>query len=507
MLRSLSTTAAVFAKRAAAPSIATRVLSRGMAFPAGQKELLNRSLKEQDPEMFDIIEREKKRQRESIVLIASENFTSRSVMGALGSILQNKYSEGYPGARYYGGNEQIDMSERLCQKRALEAFNLDPNEWGVNVQPLSGAPANLYVYGALMKPHERLMGLDLPHGGHLSHGYQTETKKISMVSSYFETLPYQIDQTTGIIDYDGLEKNAKIYRPKIIIAGASAYPREIDYARMRKIADDCGAYLMSDMAHISGLVAADVLKSPFPYSDIVTTTTHKSLRGPRGALIFYRKGVRKTDKKGNKIMYDLENPINQSVFPGHQGGPHNHTIAALAVALKQTKDATYKEYQQQVLKNSKAFAKAFTKLGYDMSSGGTDTHLILVDLRSKGIDGARVERILELVNIASNKNTVAGDKSAMIPGGIRVGTPAMTSRGLDEKDFEQVASFIDRAVNIAKDANAKVGSKKVKDFKDFVADGKHIPEIQALRKEVETFARKFPTAGFSEEEMLPQYRD
>ncbi|KAF9106414.1 glycine hydroxymethyltransferase shm1 [Mortierella sp. GBA35] len=491
MLRSLTSTAAVFAKRAATPAIATRVLSRGMAFPAGQKELLNRSLKEQDPEMFDIIEREKKRQRESIVLIASENFTSRSVMGALGSILQNKYSEGYPGARYYGGNEQIDMSERLCQKRALEAFNLDSDEWGVNVQPLSGAPANLYVYGALMKPHDRLMGLDLPHGGHLSHGYQTDTKKISMVSSYFETFPYQIDQKTGVIDYDTLEKNSKLYRPKIIIAGASAYPREIDYARMRKIADDCGAYLMSDMAHISGLVAADVLKSPFPYSDIVTTTTHKSLRGPRGALIFYRKG----------------NPINTSVFPGHQGGPHNHTIAALAVALKQTKDATYKEYQQQVLKNSKAFADAFTKLGYEMSSGGTDTHLILVDLRSKGIDGARVERVLELVNIASNKNTVAGDKSAMIPGGIRVGTPAMTSRGLDEKDFEQVASFIDRAVVIAKEANGKAGGKKVKDFKEYVADGKHIPEIQALRKEVETFARKFPTAGFSEDEMLPQYRD
>ncbi|KAG0085358.1 glycine hydroxymethyltransferase shm1 [Podila epicladia] len=506
MFRTLSSTAAAFAKRAATPAMSTRVLSRGMAFPAGQKELLNRSLKEQDPEMFDIIEREKKRQRESIVLIASENFTSRSVMGALGSILQNKYSEGYPGARYYGGNEQIDMSERLCQKRALEAFDLNPEEWGVNVQPLSGAPANLYVYGALMKPHERLMGLDLPHGGHLSHGYQTETKKISMVSSYFETFPYQINQETGVIDYDTLEKNSKLYRPKIIVAGASAYPREIDYVRMRKIADGCGAYLMSDMAHISGLVSAGVLASPFPYSDIVTTTTHKSLRGPRGALIFFRKGVRGTDKKGNKIMYDLENPINQSVFPGHQGGPHNHTIAALAVALKQTKTETFKEYQHQVLANSKAFAEAFTKLGYKMSSGGTDTHLILVDLRSKGIDGARVERVLELVNIASNKNTVAGDKSAMVPGGIRVGTPAMTSRGLDEKDFAKVAGFIDRAVQIAKDANGKVGSKKVKDFKDYVADGKHIPEIQALRKEVEEFARKFPTAGFSEDEMLPEYR-
>ncbi|KAI8361597.1 serine hydroxymethyltransferase [Mortierella sp. GBAus27b] len=476
-----------------------------MAFPAGQKELLNRPLKEQDPEMFDIIEREKKRQRDSIVLIASENFTSRSVMNTLGSILQNKYSEGYPGARYYGGNENIDMSERLCQKRALEAFNLNPEEWGVNVQPLSGAPANLYVYGALMKPHDRLMGLDLPHGGHLSHGYQTPTKKISMVSSYFETLPYEINQETGVIDYDALEKNSKLYRPKIIIAGASAYPREIDYVRMRKIADGCGAYLMSDMAHISGLVAADVLTSPFPYSDIVTTTTHKSLRGPRGALIFYRKGVRGQDKKGNPIKYDLEDPINASVFPGHQGGPHNHTIGALAVALKQTKTETFKEYQQQVLKNSKAFAEAFTKLGYKLSSGGTDTHLILVDLRSKEIDGSRVERVLELANIASNKNTVAGDKSAMNPGGIRVGTPAMTSRGLTEKDFEQVAKFIDRGVGIAKELKAKAPSKLLVDFKKFVGDGSQIPEIQQLRKDVADFSRQFPTAGFSEDEM--QYRD
>lgn len=359
----------------------------------------------------------------------------------------------------------------------------------------------------MQSPHQKRMLTIHDSLDSLSHGYQTDTKKISMVSSYFETFPYQIDQKTGVIDYDTLEKNSKLYRPKIIIAGASAYPREIDYVRMRKIADGCGAYLMSDMAHISGLVAADVLRSPFPYSDIVTTTTHKSLRGPRGALIFFRKGVRGTDKKGNKIMYDLENPINSSVFPGHQGGPHNHTIAALAVALKQTKTETFKEYQHQVLANSKAFANAFTKLGYEMSSGGTDTHLILVDLRSKGIDGARVERVLELVNIASNKNTVAGDKSAMIPGGIRVGTPAMTSRGLDEKDFAQVAGFIDRAVKIAKEANTKAAGKKVKDFKEYVADGSHIPEIQDLRKEVEVFARQFPTAGFSEDEMLPQYRN
>jgi glycine hydroxymethyltransferase len=248
-------------------------------------------------------------------------------MEALGSVFQNKYSEGYPNKRYYGGNENIDQVELLCQERALKAFGLSPEEWGVNVQALSGAPANLYVYGALLKPHDRLMGLDLPHGGHLSHGYQTPSKKISMVSSYFETLPYRVN-SNGIVDYDKLLENALLYRPKIIIAGASAYSRNWDYKKMNEIANQVGAYLMSDMAHISGLVSAGVVPSPFPYSDIVTTTTHKSLRGPRGALIFYRKGTRQLSKGfiqliiGKTVPYDLENPINFSVFPGHQGGKH-----------------------------------------------------------------------------------------------------------------------------------------------------------------------------------------
>ncbi|KAI8582316.1 hypothetical protein K450DRAFT_228397 [Umbelopsis ramanniana AG] len=477
---------------------------RGYVFPAGQKELLNSRLKDTDPEMFDIIEKEKKRQRTGICLIPSENFTSRSVMDALGSIMQNKYSEGYPGARYYGGNEFIDQSELLCQKRALEAFDLDNSKWGVNVQSLSGAPANLYVYGALLKPHERIMGLDLPHGGHLSHGYQTPTKKISMVSSYFETLPYRLDEKTGYIDYDALEANAILYRPKIIVAGASAYPRNIDFARMRKIADQVGAYLHVDMAHISGLVAAGVLPSPFEYADLVMTTTHKSLRGPRGAMIFFRKGVRNVDKKGKEIMYDLEGPINTSVFPGHQGGPHNHTIAALAVALRQCKEPIYKEYQQQVLSNNQAFAKAFTGRGYELVSGGTDTHLLLVNLRSKGIDGARVERILELANIAANKNTVPGDKSALIPGGLRIGTPAMTSRGLKEDDFVKVADFIDRAVQIALDEKKKVSTTKLIDFKKHIGNGENIPALQELKKDVITFSESFPTVGFNEDEMTYQ---
>merc|ERR1712151_912422 len=307
---------------------------------------MNASLEEVDPELFDIIEHEKDRQGKGLELIPSENFTSKAVMEALGSVMSNKYSEGYPGARYYGGNEFIDMAERLCQKRALEAFNLDPEKWGVNVQPLSGSPSNLHVYCALLKPHDRIMALDLPHGGHLSHGYQTDKKKISAVSIYFETMPYRLDESTGLIDYDTLEKNAALFRPKLIVAGASAYARLYDYDRMRKIADGANAWLLADMAHISGLVAAGVVESPFDYADVVTTTTHKSLRGPRGAMIFFRKGQRGTDKKGNPIMYNLEEKINAAVFPGLQGGPHNQSITALAVALKQAMAPEFKDCQE-----------------------------------------------------------------------------------------------------------------------------------------------------------------
>ncbi|EGW30596.1 uncharacterized protein SPAPADRAFT_63436, partial [Spathaspora passalidarum NRRL Y-27907] len=304
------------------------------ALSATHRQLTEGSLKETDPEVASIIKDEIDRQQHSIVLIASENFTTRAVFDALGTPMCNKYSEGYPGARYYGGNEHIDRIETLCQERALKAFGLTADKWGVNVQTLSGSPANLQVYQAIMKPHERLMGLDLPHGGHLSHGYQTDSRKISAVSTYFETMPYRVDLETGLIDYDMLEKTAVLFRPKVLVAGTSAYCRLIDYKRMREIADKVGAYLVVDMAHISGLIAAGVIPSPFEYADIVTTTTHKSLRGPRGAMIFFRRGVRSVNPKtGQEILYDLENPINFSVFPGHQGGPHNHTITALATAL------------------------------------------------------------------------------------------------------------------------------------------------------------------------------
>lgn len=300
---------------------------------------------------------------------------------------------------------------------------------------------------------------------------------------------------------------ARLYRPKVIVAGTSAYSRLIDYDLFRKAADEVGAYLLSDMAHISGLVAAGVIPSPFPYSDIVTTTTHKSLRGPRGAMIFYRKGVRKVDKKGKEELYDLEGPINASVFPGHQGGPHNHTITALAVALQQAQSKEFKAYQQQVLDNSKALAQRLGDskenggLGYNIVSGGTDNHLVLVDLKDRGVDGARVERVLELVGVASNKNTVPGDKSAMKPGGIRIGTPAMTTRGFQTEDFKRVADVVHRAVGITqkldKDARKKAeetGRKapgSVAAFKEYVGEGEEITDIVQLRKEVEDWVSTF----------------
>ncbi|KAK2607975.1 hypothetical protein N8I77_006614 [Diaporthe amygdali] len=434
------------------------------------------------------------RQRESIILIASENVTSRAVFDALGSPMSNKYSEGLPGARYYGGNQHIDEIELLCQKRALQAFNVDSSKWGVNVQCLSGSPANLQVYQALMPPHGRLMGLDLPHGGHLSHGYQTPAKKISAVSTYFETMPYRVDIDTGIIDYDQLEKNAQLYRPKILVAGTSAYCRLIDYARMRKIADSVGAYLVVDIAHISGLVASGVIPTPFDHADVVTTTTHKSLRGPRGAMIFFRKGVRSVNAKtGKEELYNLEDPINFSVFPGHQGGPHNHTITALAVALKQANTPEFKAYQQQVVDNAKALENKFKSLGHKLVSDGTDSHMVLVDLRPVSLDGARVEAVLEQINIACNKNSIPGDKSALTPCGIRIGTPAMTSRGFGVADFERVAVYIDDAIKICKEVQGALPKEanKLKDFKAKVATGE-VEKINSLKKEIAAWSQTFP---------------
>jgi glycine hydroxymethyltransferase len=323
----------------------------------------------------------------------------------------------------------------------------------------------------------------------LSHGYASPTKKVSAVSQYFEVLPYRLVESTGLIDYDTLEANARLYRPKLIVTGASAYARHIDYARMRKIADINSSLLMVDMAHISGLVAAGVMPSPFPHADIVTTTTHKSLRGPRGAMIFFRS--------------QLADRINAAVFPGHQGGPHNHTIAALAVALKQAMTPDFKQYQQQVLDNCQALAQALLRDGYQLVSGGTDNHLMLIDLRPLGINGGKVEKLLEAVNVAVNKNTVPGDSSAMNPGGIRLGSPALTSRGMGQEDFVKIAGILHRGIGLAREIQKTSGVKLV-DFRRHleaeIAKGDS-GRVGQLKAEVVELARQFPAVGFDEQEM------
>ena len=413
-------------------------------------------------------------------------------MECLGSCLTNKYSEGYPAHRYYGGNEYIDQIEELCKKRALAAYHLDPAKWGVNVQPYSGSPANLAVYTGLLKPGSRMMGLDLPSGGHLTHGYYKYNpktgvrKSLSGSSIFFETFPYHVNAETGLVDYDFLEQTAAIYRPQLIICGASAYPREWDYARIRKVADDSNALMMMDMAHISGLVATGEAANPFEYCDIVTTTTHKSLRGPRAGMIFFRK-----DERG------FEQKINDAVFPGLQGGPHDHQVAAIATQLKEVATPEFKQYCIQIKKNAKALAQALMDKGYKLCTDGTDNHLILWDVRPLGLTGSKIEKVCDLINISLNKNTVHGDRSAQSPGGVRIGTPALTTRGLKEADFAKIADFLERVVKICLDVQAKAGKKLV----DFVAALPANEDIPVLAKEVATFATSFPMPGFDTETM------
>ena len=384
-------------------------------------------LEKEDLEIYNLIKKEELRQEEHIELIASENFVSKAVLEAQGSILTNKYAEGYPGKRYYGGCEFIDKIEDLARERLKKLFNVK----FVNVQPHSGSQANMAAIRSLIEHGDKILGMSLDAGGHLTHGY-----KLSFSGQDYASFTYGVNPETGYIDYDEVLKIAKEVKPKLIICGASAYPREIDFKKFREIADEVGAYLMADIAHIAGLIATGYHNSPIPYADIITSTTHKTLRGPRGGIIM-------TNNE------ELAKKIDKTLFPGCQGGPLEHVIAAKAVAFKEDLEPSYKEYIHQVIKNAKAMANEFINLGYKVISNGTDNHLFLVDVKtSKGLTGKEVEDLLGKINITLNKNSIPNDQEKpMYTSGIRIGTPAMTTKGYKEEDFIKVAHLIDEAIN------------------------------------------------------------
>ncbi|NLK44895.1 MAG: serine hydroxymethyltransferase [Tissierellia bacterium] len=389
-------------------------------------------LSKHDTEVMELIQMELERQQEHIELIASENFVSPQVLEAAGSYLTNKYAEGYPGRRYYGGCEVVDKVEDIARDRLKKIFGAEH----ANVQPHSGSNANLGVYFAVLKPGDKVLGMNLSQGGHLTHG-----SPVNISGTYYNFVAYGVDDETEMIDYDEVRRIALAEKPKMIIAGASAYPRIIDFKKFREIADEIGAYLMVDMAHIAGLVAAGLHPNPVPYADFVTTTTHKTLRGPRGGAILCKEQYAKA--------------IDKAIFPGIQGGPLMHIIAAKAVAFGEALQEDFKVYQQQILNNAKALAEGLIKNGFRLVSGGTDNHLILIDVRNKGLTGKQAEKLLDEVGVATNKNTIPNDpESPMVTSGIRIGTPAMTTRGMKEEDMLEIAEIITLALDETNDRKA-----------------------------------------------------
>jgi len=433
-----------------------------------------------DPEIYQSISLEEQRQTDVLEMIPSENYTSRAVREAVGSVLINKYAEGQVGARYYQGNVNIDTVERLCKSRALTLFGLSSDEWGVNVQALSGSPANLAVINALVPMGGTIMSMFLPDGGHLSHGWQTANKKITLVSKIWNIEFYHVDPKTRVFDYDAIQKQALVIKPKLLISGGTAYPREINHKRMGEIAKSVGGCYLADVAHEAGLIAAGVNTSPFPHADVVSTTTHKTLRGPRGALIFSR--------------IELSKQIDQSVFPGIQGGPHEHTIGGIAVALKEAQTKEFRTYQAQVLANANVLAKLFMNGGLDVVTGGTDKHLILIDLRSVSASSWVVATALEYAGIVINRNTVPNDSGTSIyPSGIRMGTPAITTRGMKEKDMEKIGAWIIEIIRHVASYQMPEDKEKRKEFiksfhKTIVSD----TVIKRIAGDVKSFVRKFP---------------
>lgn len=389
--------------------------------------------------ILEIIKKEEQRQKEQLQMIPSENYASSNVMKAVGSVVMNKYSEGQVGRRYYQGNENIDLIESRVKELALKAFNLDEAKWAVNVQPVSGSVANLAVYTSLLQPGDKIMGMFLYDGGHLSHGWKLpDGKKVSFTSMMFESVNYQVDPGTGVFDYEKVKEKVLAEKPKILISGGTAYPRELNHKLLKQMATEVGAYYMADIAHEAGLVLAGVNSSPFEYADVVTMTTRKTLRGPIGAMIFAKK--------------ELMEQIDYGVFPRLQGGPPNHQIAGVGVALEEALTPEFKQYAKQIVINAQTLATEFIKMGYMVTSGGTDKHLLLLDLRNKNMHGHSSAIALEKANIIMNKNTVPGETSKpYYPSGLRMGTPSLTSRGMKEKEMIKIAGWIDKVLQNQKD--------------------------------------------------------